>query len=121
MTQHTNTNTMAAITYAYEAFYCGRATPTQLYYVDLADKALAEVDRIRDLTDAVNREKLRNLAIKLARSLMADGDEEDLDEVIVSSYRHDTAENCAALFALVERLATPPEGALVSRLLDLAK
>jgi hypothetical protein len=100
---------MAAITYAYEAFYCGRATPTQLYYVDLADKALAEVDRIRDLTDAVNREKLRNLAIKLARSLMADGDAEDLDEVIVSSYRTDTAENCVALFALVERLATPPD------------
>ena len=99
---------MAAITYAYEDFYCGCATPTQLYYVDLADKALAEVDRIRDLTDAVNREKLRNLAIKLARSLMADGDAEDLDEVIVSSYRTDTAENCAALFTLVERLATPP-------------
>lgn len=102
------TNTMAAITYAYEAFYCGYATPTQLYYVDLADKALAEVDRIRDLTDAVNRTKLRDLAIKLARSYMADGDDEDLDEVIVSSYRTDTAENCAALFALVERLATPP-------------
>jgi hypothetical protein len=112
---------MAAITYAYEAFYCGCATPTQLYYVDLADKALAEVDRIRDLTDAVNREKLRNRAIKLARSLMADGDEEDLDEAIIGSYRPDTAENCAALFAQVERLATPPEGALVSRLLDLAK
>lgn len=103
------TNNMAAVTYAYEAFYCGRATPTQLYYVDLADKALAEVDRIRDLTDAVNREKLRNLAIKLARSYMADGDDEDLDEAIVRSYRPDTAENCAALFALVERLATPPE------------
>lgn len=99
---------MAAITYAYEAFYCGYATPTQLYYVDLADKALAEVDRIRDLTDAVNRNKLRDLAIKLARSLMADGDDVDLDEAIVSSYRPDTAENCAALFALVERLATPP-------------
>lgn len=99
---------MAAITDAYEAFYCGYATPTQLYYVDLADKALAEVDRIRDLTDAVNRTKLRDLAIKLARSYMADGDDEDLDEVIVSSYRTDTAENCAALFALVERLATPP-------------
>jgi hypothetical protein len=99
---------MAAIVCAYEAFYCGYATPTQLYYVDLADKALAEVDRIRDLTDAVNREKLRNLAIKLARSLMADGDDEDLDEAIVSSYRPDTAENCAHLFAFVERLATPP-------------
>ena len=100
---------MAAITYAYEAFYCGYATPTQLYYVDLADKALAEVDRIRDLTDAVNRNKLRDLAVKLARSLMADGDDEDLDETIISSYRPDTAENCAALFALVERLATPPD------------
>jgi hypothetical protein len=106
MTHHTN---MAAITYAYEAFYCGRATPTQLYYVDLADKALAEVDRIRDMTDAVNREKLRNLAIKLARSYMAEGDEEDLTEAIVSSYRPDTAENCAPLFAFVERLATPPD------------
>ena len=102
-----NTN-MAAVTLAYEAFYCGCATPTQLYYVDLADKALAEVDRIRDLTDAVNRKKLRDLAVKLARSLMADGDEEDLDETIISSYRTDTAENCAPLFALVERLATPP-------------
>jgi len=100
---------MAAIHLAYEAFYCGRATPTQLYYVDLADKALAEVDRIRDLTDAVNREKLRELAIKLDRSYMADGDDEDLTEAIVSSYRPDTAENCAGLFTLVERLATPPE------------
>lgn len=109
MTYHTNTNTMAAITYAYEAFYCGLATPTQLYYVDLADKALAEVDRIRDLTDAVNREKLRNLAIKLDRSYMADGDDKDLTEAIVSSYRPDTAENCAPLFAFVERLATPPD------------
>ena len=102
-------NTMAAIEYAYQAFYGGYATPTQLYQVDLADKALAEVDRVRDLTDAVNRRKLRDLAVKLARSLMADGDEEDLDEVIISSYSTDTAENCAALFALVERLATPPD------------
>jgi hypothetical protein len=99
---------MAAITYAYEAFYYGRATPTQLYYVDLADKALAEIDSIRDLTDAVNRTKLRNLAVKLARSYMADGDDEDLDETIVRSYRTDTAENCTALFKLVEKLATPP-------------
>jgi hypothetical protein len=52
---------------------------------------------------------------------MADGADEDLDEAIIGSYRPDTAENCAALFALVERLATPPEGPLVSRLLDLAK
>lgn len=99
---------MAAVTYAYEAFYCGQATPTQLYYVDLADQALAEVDRIRDLTDAANRHKLRELARKMARSYMAEGDDEDLDEVIVSSYRPDTAENCAALLKLVERLATPP-------------
>ncbi len=99
---------MAAVTLAYEAFYCGYATPTQLYYVDLADKSLAEVDRIRDLTDPVNRTKLRNLAVKLARSLMADGDDEDLDAAIVSSYRPDTAENCATLLKLVERLATPP-------------
>jgi len=100
---------MAAITYAYWAYYDGLATPTQLYYVDLADKALAEVDRISDLTDAVNREKLRNLAIKLARSLMADGADEDLDEAIISSYRPDTAENCTNLFKLVETLATPPD------------
>ena len=100
---------MAAITYAYEAFYCGIATPTQLYYVDLADKALAEVDRIRDMSDAVNRNKLRDLAVKLARSYMADGSDEDLDEAIISSYRPDTAQNCAGLLALVERLATPPE------------
>jgi len=100
---------MAAITYAYEAFYRGCATPTQLYYVDLADKALAEIDRIRDLTDPVNLTKLRNLAVKLARSYMADGDDEDLDDVIVSSYRTDTAENCVALFKLVEKLVTPPK------------
>ena len=50
---------MAAITYAYQAFYDGYATPTQLYQVDLADKALAEIDKIRDLTDPVNRRKLR--------------------------------------------------------------
>lgn len=105
-TLHTN---MAAITYAYQAFYEGIATPTQLYQVDIADKALAEVDRIRDLTDAVNREKLRNLAVKMARSYMADGDHEDLDEVIVESYIPDTAENCAVLLATVERLATPPD------------
>jgi hypothetical protein len=100
---------MAAITYAYEAFYAGYAGPTQLYQVDLADKALAEIDTIRDLTDPVNRNKLRNLAVKLARSYMADGDDEDLDEAIISSYRPDTAENCASLFALVERLVTPPD------------
>jgi len=100
---------MAAIHCAYQAFYGGYAGPTQLYQVDLADKALAEIDRIRDLTDPVNRRKLRILAIKLARSYMADGDDEDLDEVIVSSYRPDTAENCTGLFALVEFLATPPD------------
>ena len=100
---------MAAITYAYEAFYQGRATPTQLYYVDLADKALAEIDRIRDLTDPVNRTKLRNLAVKLARSYMADGDDEDLDEAIVNSYHTDSGDTCVALFKLVEKLATPPK------------
>ena len=101
MTDHTN---MAAVTYAYEAFYCGCASPTQLYYVDLADKALAEIDRIRDLTDPVNLTKLRNLAVKLARSYMADGDDEDLDEAIVNSYHGESA----ALFKLVEKLVTPP-------------
>ena len=100
---------MAAVTYAYEAFYEGIATPTQLYQVDLADKALAEIDRIRDLTDAVNREKLRDLAVKMARAYMADGDDEDLDEVIVSSYQYDTEEGCTALLEFVERLVTPPD------------
>jgi hypothetical protein len=100
---------MAAITYAYQAFYAGYATPTQLHQVDLADKALAEVDKIRDLTDPVNRRKLRCLAEKLVRNYLSDGDDEDLDEVIIHSYSSDRAETHEPLFKLVEKLATPPD------------
>ena len=100
---------MAAVTYAYQAFYDGYATPTQLYYVGLADEALAEVDRIRDLSDPVNRRKLRVLAEKMVRSYMADGADEDLDEAIIHSYSSDCAKTHEPLFKLVEALATPPD------------
>ncbi len=100
---------MAAITYAYQAYYSGYATPTQLYQIDLADKGLAEIDRIRDLTDAVNRCKLRKLAETFVRSYIHDGDDEDLDEAIIQAYMSDTAEKHVPLFNLVERLATPPD------------
>lgn len=100
---------MAAIWYAYQAFYDGYATPTQLYQVDLADKALAEVDRIRDLTDAVNRRKLRVLAENMVRNYLNDGCDEDLDEAIIHAYSSDCVETHAPLFELVEKLATPPE------------
>lgn len=100
---------MAAITYAYQAFYEGYATPTQLYQVDLADKALAEVDRIRDLADPVNRRKLRILGENMVRNYLSDGGEDDLDEVIIQAYSSDRAETHAPLFALVEKLATPPD------------
>jgi hypothetical protein len=100
---------MAAITYAYQAFYEGYATPTQLYQVDLADKALAEVDRIRDLADPVNRRKLRILAENMVRNYLSDGGEDDLDEVIIHAYSSDRAETHAPLLALVEKLATPPD------------
>jgi hypothetical protein len=100
---------MAAITYAYQAFYDGYATPTQLYQVDLADKALAEVDRIRDLTDAVNRRKLRVLGEKLVRNYLSDGGEEDLDEAIINAYTSDSVETHEPLLQLVEKLATPPD------------
>jgi hypothetical protein len=96
---------MAAITYAYEAFYAGYATPTQLYQVDLADKALAEIDTIRDLTDPVNRRKLRCLAEKLVRNYLS----EDLDEPIIHSYTTDNVETHAPLLALLEELCTPPD------------
>ena len=99
---------MAAITYAYWAFYNGTATPTQLYQVDLADKALAEVDRIRNLSDPVNRRKLRILAENMDRNYMADGADEDLNEAIIQSYMTDTAESHAGLLKQVEFLATPP-------------
>jgi len=100
---------MAAITYAYQAFYNGHATPTQLYQVDLADKALAEIDRIRDLTDAVNRRKLRVLGEKLVRNYLGDGGDDDLDEAIIHAYSSDNAETHKILFDVLEFLATPPE------------
>jgi hypothetical protein len=97
---------MSAIACAYQAFYGGYATPTQLYQVDLADKALAEVDRIRDLSDPVNRRKLRILAEGM---VLCHVDEEDLDEAIVHAYSSDRAETHEPLLKLVETLATPPE------------
>ena len=100
---------MAAITYAYQAFYAGYAGPTQLYQVDLADKALAEIDRIRDLTDPVNRRKLRILAENLCRNYLADGSDEDLDEAIIHSCSSDKPETHEPLLKLVEFLATPPD------------
>jgi hypothetical protein len=100
---------MAAITYAYQAFYGGYAIPTQLYQVDLADKALAEIDSIRDLTDAVNRRKLRCLAEKMVRNYLADGSDEDLDEAIIHAYSSDKTETHEPLLKLCESLATPPE------------
>ena len=100
---------MAAITYAYQAFYGGYAGPTQLYQVDLADKALAEIDRIRDLADPVNRRKLRILAENMVRNYLSDGGEEDLDEAIIHSYSSDCVETHEPLLKLVEFLATPPD------------
>jgi hypothetical protein len=99
---------MAAIHLAYEAFYNGWATPTLLYYVDFADKALAEIDQIRDMTDPVNRRKLRTMAETMARAHMNDGGDEDIDEAIVHSYSADTEETHAPLLELVEFLVTPP-------------
>ena len=100
---------MAAITYAYWAYYEGYATPTQLYQIDLADKGLAEVDRIRDLANPVNRRKLRILAENFVRKYLADGSDEDLDEAIIHSYSQDSVETHAPLLKLVESLATPPD------------
>lgn len=99
---------MAAIHLAYEAFYNGYATPTLLYYVEFADKALAEIDRIRDLSDPVNRRKLRTMAETMVRSHMHDGGDEDLDEAIIHSYSADTPETHAPLLKMVEFLVTPP-------------
>ena len=99
---------MAAITYAYEAYYEGYATPTQLYQVDLADKALAEIDRIRDLTVPAHRRKLRIVAENMCRNYLADGSDEDLDEAIIHAYSSDKPETHAPLLALCEKLATPP-------------
>jgi hypothetical protein len=100
---------MAAITYAYYAYYGGYAVPTQLYQIDLADKALAEIDRIRDMTDAVNRRKLRILAENICRNYLADGSPEDLDAAIVQSYVSNSADTHEPLLALLERLVTPPD------------
>jgi hypothetical protein len=100
---------MAAITYAYQAFYEGCATPTQLYQVDLADKSLDQVDRIRDMTDPVNRRKLRILAENMERNYLNDGGSEDLSDLIVKSYMSDTSETHGPLLILVEYLATPPD------------
>jgi hypothetical protein len=97
---------MAAIHYAYQSFYNNIATPTQLYQVDLADKALDEVDRIRDLSDPVNRRKLRILDENMLRNYLS---EEDLDEAIVHAYSSDRAETHEPLLELVEFLATPPD------------
>ena len=99
---------MAAIHLAYEAFYGGYATPTQLYFVQFADKALAEVDKIRDLADPANRRKLRVLAETMVRNYMNDGGEDDLDAAIIHSYSRDCVETHTPLFAMVERLVTPP-------------
>ena len=101
---------MAAISYAYVAHAYGYATPTQLYQVDIAQKALIELDRIRDLTDAVNRRKLRILGETFVRNYLHDGDEEDLDEAIVQAYMSDVADTHAGLFKLVTKLATPVLG-----------
>lgn len=100
---------MAAITYAYQAFYAGYAGPTQLYQVDLADKALAEIDTIRDLTDPVNRRKLRCLGEKLVRNYLSDGGPDYLDEAIIHSYSTNSVETHAPLLALLEKLCTPPD------------
>jgi hypothetical protein len=110
---------MAAVTLAYEAFYYDRATPTQIHWVIMAETIRAELRHVRDMTDAANRHKLRELARKMTRTYMADGDDEDLDEIIIKSYSPDTAENCAPLLALVERLVT--EGHNMWRDLDMAK
>ena len=99
---------MAAITYAYEALAGGYATPIQLYQVDLAQKALPELDRIRDLSDPVNRRKIRIIAENFARNYLADCDEEDLDEAIIHAYSGDNPETHAPLLKMVERLTTAP-------------
>jgi hypothetical protein len=76
--------------------------------VDLADKALDTVDRIRDLSDPVNRRKLRVLAENLVRNYLGVGGDEDLDEAIIHSYSSDCVATHEPLFKLVEFLATPP-------------
>jgi hypothetical protein len=95
---------MSAIHLAYQAFYNGYATPTQLYFVEFADKALAEVDRVRDLTERGNRRKLRVLAETMVRNYMSD----DLDAGIIHAYSSDREETHKPLLEMVEKLVTPP-------------
>jgi hypothetical protein len=109
LTQNQTTNTMAAIWYAYQAFYDGVATPTQLYQVGLADATLGEVDKIRDMTNPANRRRLRILAEKMYHNYMNDGGDSDLNEAIIQSYMDDTVENHTELLGIVENLATPPD------------
>ena len=100
---------MAAITYAYEALACGYATPTQLYQVDLARKALVELDQIRDMADPVNRRKICDIAVTFTRNYLNDGDDEDLDEAIIACYAADRTGAPGAheaLYNMVKRLAT---------------
>jgi hypothetical protein len=98
---------MAAIQLAYEAFYNGYATPTLLYYVQFGDKARIEINQIRDMTDPVNRRKLRTMAETMVRNHMHEGGDEDLDEAIIHSYSSDCAETHTPLLEMVERLLTP--------------
>jgi hypothetical protein len=109
LTLKTTKHTMAAITYAYMALAAGRATPTQLYQVDLAQKALPELDRIRDMTNPVNRRKLRTIAENFARNYLADGADDDIDEAIVQCYMDDTVETHEELYDWLMRLAQPHE------------
>ena len=105
---------MTAIWYAYQAFYDGMATPTQLYQVGLADAALGEVDKIRDMTDPANRRRLRILAEKMYHNYMHDGGDADLNEAIIQAYMDDTVEKHNELLAIVENLATPPDPETIS-------
>lgn len=95
---------MASITNAYQALRSGSATPTDLNQIALADDALVAIDRIRDLTVAVNRRKLRILAEEMVLARMND---EALDEAIIHAYSSDKAETHEPLLKLVETLATP--------------
>lgn len=95
---------MAAITYAYMAFEAGYATPTQLYQIEIAQKARIELDRIRDLADPVNRRKLRVMGENFVRNYLNDGSDEDLDEAIIHAYSNDVADTHEALWSLLDRL-----------------
>lgn len=99
---------MSSIAYAYQSFYNGTATPMELWRVDFADKALAEVDRIRDLTDPVNRRKLRVLAENMVRNNLHDGCDDDVDEAIVQCYVSDSVESHEPLLAIIGEIVTPP-------------